>query len=215
MNVRPAQLPLAERKAARRRLLLDAGREILGADGLAGARVRLVCERAGLTERYFYENFAGLEEFVPAVVEDVALTTAAQVIDRIDARPADRSPGWAGLSEWLRIVDEDPGAARILLVETLAGGPRLMELRRRVVLGSAVVLASRMTRSERPDPNQLWEQAGALGAEWHREQSLDPMLVAFAGAVTEITVARLEGLVMSPHDELVDTLLSAFRLAAA
>jgi hypothetical protein len=69
-----------------------------------------------------------------------------------------------------------------------------------------------MTGSERPDPHQLWEQAGALGAEWHREQSLDPILVAFAGAVTEITVARLEGLLMTPRDELVDTLLGAFRL---
>ena len=49
---------LADRRADRRRRLLDVGLDLLGSRGSAAVSVRSVCRTAQLTDRYFYESFA-------------------------------------------------------------------------------------------------------------------------------------------------------------
>ncbi len=56
-----------ERRAERRERLLDAGLACYGEVGYHAATVRLICARAGLTERYFYESFANGEDLLCAV----------------------------------------------------------------------------------------------------------------------------------------------------
>ncbi|MGZ5402962.1 MAG: TetR/AcrR family transcriptional regulator, partial [Aeromicrobium sp.] len=50
----------ADRAADRRERLFEATLEVWGRDGGPSVTMTRICAEAGLTERYFYENFSGL-----------------------------------------------------------------------------------------------------------------------------------------------------------
>src|SRR5947209_20090513 len=83
-----------DRRAERRRRLLDAGLELFGTKGIAATTIADVCEQAGLTKRYFYESFATIDELAGAVFGDVTARLAERVAAAIaagggvDPRPA-------------------------------------------------------------------------------------------------------------------------------
>ena len=88
-QVRPYRgVDASQRMAQRRRRLLEAGLELLGAAPVpAELTVRALCARSGLAARYFYESFADKDAFVAAlfdqVVADIASTTEAAAARRI------------------------------------------------------------------------------------------------------------------------------------
>ncbi|MEO6473094.1 MAG: TetR/AcrR family transcriptional regulator [Aeromicrobium sp.] len=55
------------RRAATRERLIDAAREVLASDGIQGASVEHICDRAGFTRGAFYSNFTSKEDLVLAV----------------------------------------------------------------------------------------------------------------------------------------------------
>lgn len=60
-----------DRRAERRSKLLAAGRQIWGESGIGEVTVRGVCTSAGLTPRYFYEQFPNRDALFFAVSDDV------------------------------------------------------------------------------------------------------------------------------------------------
>ncbi|WP_078289026.1 TetR/AcrR family transcriptional regulator [Mycobacterium sp. D16R24] len=60
-----------ERRATRRRALLDAGIAALGAIDGPALTIRTVCRSSGVSERNFYEEFGDRDDFVRAVYQDV------------------------------------------------------------------------------------------------------------------------------------------------
>jgi len=60
-----------DRRAERRRKLLAAGRRTWGESGVTEVTVRGVCNEAGLTSRYFYEQFPNREALLFAISDDV------------------------------------------------------------------------------------------------------------------------------------------------
>ncbi|MER6761549.1 MULTISPECIES: TetR/AcrR family transcriptional regulator [Amycolatopsis] len=60
-----------ERRRQRRSQLLEAGLDVVGEVGVADTTVDLVCKRAGLSKRYFYESFADREALLTAVLTGV------------------------------------------------------------------------------------------------------------------------------------------------
>lgn len=54
-------------RAATRERLLDAAREVLARDGIQGASVEHICERAGFTRGAFYSNFSSKDDLVLAM----------------------------------------------------------------------------------------------------------------------------------------------------
>ncbi|BBX47617.1 TetR/AcrR family transcriptional regulator [Mycobacterium cookii] len=105
----------ADRLAARRARLLEAGLDLLGADRADAAEltVRGVCRQAGVAARYFYESFADKDEFVAAVfdwvIADLAATTQAAVAA---APPAEQTR--ALITDILRTIGGDPRVGRLL-----------------------------------------------------------------------------------------------------
>lgn len=103
----------ADRLAERRRKLLSAGLDLLGADDPTELTVRAICRRAGLAARYFYESFADKDEFVSAVfdwvVADLAATTQAAV-----AAVSPREQTRAGMANIVRTIAGDPRVGRLL-----------------------------------------------------------------------------------------------------
>lgn len=123
-----------DRVAARRDALIEAGLDCLHDDGLSGASVRSICARARLTPRYFYENFADLDELLVAVVDSVAAEVATAALAAVAAAP-DGLPAQvrALVDAGYGVVVRDRRKATALLVAAAGHGP-LVDRRQQIVL---------------------------------------------------------------------------------
>ncbi|WP_338079933.1 TetR/AcrR family transcriptional regulator [Antrihabitans stalactiti] len=120
----------AERRAERRKRLIDAAMDIWRRDGWAAVTMRGVCSKAALNDRYFYAEFGDLDQLLVAVWEHVrdemlsALTVAF-------AQNLGRSPheiATAAAEVIVARITDDPGAARILFMHH-GGSPALEQCR--------------------------------------------------------------------------------------
>jgi AcrR family transcriptional regulator len=121
-SVRPYRgVEPAERLAARRRRLLAAGLDLLGADGrdTSELTVRGICRRAGLAARYFYESFADKDEFVGAVFDWVVADLAATTQAAVAAVPAHEQTR-VGMTNIVRTIAGDARIGRLLFSAQLA-----------------------------------------------------------------------------------------------
>ena len=124
-------LALEDRVAARRARFIEAGIELFGTQGFRGATVRGICAAAGLTDRYFYESFATLEDLLAEVYRTLTHAFAARLTEE-----SIRSEAWQGDAAaierqttaayelWFDTV-RDPRFARIVLVEVLGVSPAI------------------------------------------------------------------------------------------
>ncbi|MFY9916923.1 MAG: TetR/AcrR family transcriptional regulator [Mycobacterium sp.] len=189
-QIRPYRgVEASERLTQRRRRLLDAGLDLLGADSSESElTVRAVCKRSGLTARYFYESFTDKDEFVAAVfdaaVADVATTTQAAV-----AASPRAEQGRAGMANLVRIVSTDSRVGR-LLFDVHMSNPVI--LRKRSDLGGifAFLLAQHLATALRRD------QTGRSNAAVH----------FVVGGVSQTISAWLAGEVDLGEDQLIDQL---------
>lgn len=109
---------LADRAAARRAALIEAGVELLGTEGAAGVTVRAVCRGAKLTERYFYESFASRDALLRAVHAQVAGEARAAITAAIGPGTAPGAIARAGVSAFTAFLQDDPRRGRVLLSES-------------------------------------------------------------------------------------------------
>ncbi|MBB1030304.1 TetR/AcrR family transcriptional regulator [Dietzia sp. SLG310A2-38A2] len=87
---------LTERSSERRRQLLEAGLDLLGAGGGRAITVRSVCRDAGLSPKYFYESFTDRDQLIGALYDSAIAQLAAAAADAAGA--ADRDDVRAVLS---------------------------------------------------------------------------------------------------------------------
>jgi len=111
----------AERLAGRRRRLLAAGLDLLGAQqqDISALTVRGVCSRAGLAARYFYESFTDKDEFVGRVFDWVIADLAATTQAAVAAVPAHEQTH-AGMANIVRTIAGDARIGRLLFSTQLA-----------------------------------------------------------------------------------------------
>lgn len=104
-----------ERRTQRRRKLLAAAREMWGTQGIAEVTVRGVCAEAGLTPRYFYEQFKNRETLLLAVDAEVRDELIGVLVPASEAESGslDRRLR-AALLAFLEMVTNDPHAHRII-----------------------------------------------------------------------------------------------------
>ena len=108
-----------QRRADRRRLLLDAAEELWREGGLSALSVRAIAARAKLTDRYFYEQFTGLEALIGDVIDDV-LEAPFGVMLASGAAPEEASLQTRltlGLAGFIEYAESDPLAVRIFLTD--------------------------------------------------------------------------------------------------
>lgn len=130
-----------ERRTERRERMLDAGLAVFGEQGYHGATVRLICARAGLSERYFYESFANSEDLLCAVYERHLALQQVRLAAALQAAPPEpQARVEAGLRAFLELVREHPAAARVQFVEVLGVSPRVDRLYRAAVESFARLL---------------------------------------------------------------------------
>ncbi len=194
---------LDERQSARRERLIAAGLQEIGTAGYAATSVKDVCARAGLTERYFYEQFVDREAMLAAVFDHVIeIVSGIAFAAALAAPPTEGARVRAGIRGFLAALSEDPRRARVQLVEVVGRSPEL-ERRRFEAMGrfasfiEAAALELNPARSYSP------------GSRSHA------IVMALVGGTNHLAVEWTLGDLEMELDDLVDALVALFEAAAA
>ncbi|GAA2057576.1 TetR/AcrR family transcriptional regulator [Williamsia deligens] len=124
----------AARVAERRAALLEAGLDLFGTDGYQRVSVKQVCDRAGLTQRYFYESFDEREALLLAVYDEIVADVGRRTVAAIDETlPTIAELAQVALAEFIGYLTADRRRARIMLLEVVGVSPALDARRRRVI----------------------------------------------------------------------------------
>lgn len=200
--------PAAERLSARRERLLEAALELLGTEGWQATTVRAVCQKAGLSPRYFYESFDDLEALLVELFDGLMADLGAATLAAVDAAPDEvHAKARAGIETLVRYVTDDPRRARVAFVEAY-GSETLMRRRfdaMRMFSGLLVAEASDFYGFA-PDDDPIAEITASMlvgglaellitwtegGLEVTREQLIDDFTALFvATGETAVTIAR-------------------------
>jgi AcrR family transcriptional regulator len=162
LNIRADRMKISvserHEHASRRDLIIAAIVEVVSERGCVQASVGLVLERARVSRLTFYKVFpGGLDDGLVAVID-----TGLERVGAIVSQALEREVSWrdgmrAALAAVLLFFDSEPDLARVLMVQTLGGGPLVLEHREeRVEAFRALVVA----RIEHEIPN-----ASPLAAE--------------------------------------------------
>ncbi|WP_433664771.1 TetR/AcrR family transcriptional regulator [Nocardia sp. CA-128927] len=113
--VRPFRGVSAEQRLAQRRAdLLEAGLDEIAEVGVAQLRMSSVCERAGLTQRYFYEHFRNRDELLDALHETMISDLITRTIAAVEAEPLDMLVrARVAVATFLDFFAEEPRRARL------------------------------------------------------------------------------------------------------
>lgn len=115
--------------------MLEAATDLFAESGYRNTSVKQICDRAGLTQRYFYESFVDREAALIAVYDEIAGQMRAETLAAIEAAdPEDLDVVTErGLSAFVEFLTTDTRRAQIVLIEVVGVSPQL-ETRRHAVL---------------------------------------------------------------------------------
>ena len=184
-----------QRRSARRDALIEAGLDIIGEKGWQGLSLKGLCERAGLTERYFYESFGGLDAFRTALFDQVGDETAAAIVNAIDSSGTDSPATVAAIvnAVW-QLLLEDPRRGRVAALQGV-GDPTLLRRRGEIQGHFEDVLTTRGGEVFGLDP----------------ADPVTPVLsAAFVGAAYEIFLRLLGGQLTEEPSVCAELLISVF-----
>ncbi|WP_019929893.1 TetR/AcrR family transcriptional regulator [Nocardia sp. BMG111209] len=184
-------LSAEQRRTERRARILDAGLDVIGRDGMSAMTMTAVCGAAGLTERYFYESFANLDELRRAVVDELLVEVTGVIMTALTIEPPElRLRCKAAATAMFDVLAADARKARTF--REAGSREDLQQLRDTVLQGFAAVLA-----------DQMVELAGL------DDPALRPYLVAatsmLVGGLAENVSAYLGGSLAVSPEVLLDT----------
>ncbi|MBU9765343.1 TetR/AcrR family transcriptional regulator [Mycobacterium sp. TNTM28] len=148
----------ADRRSERRSKLLAAGRQIWGEFGISEVTVRAVCTAAGLTSRYFYEQFPSRDALLFAISDEVRDELLAALVSAGIDNPGPLTDKLrSALTAFLEIIAADPHIHRIATgdVSSVAG---LAEHRTHIlemITESIVEHAPDVLPTATPSPDEL------------------------------------------------------------
>ena len=120
-----------ERRAERRARLLDTGLELFGTIGYGRTTIPLLCSRARIAARHFYEEFDSREALLREIYDGIAAEAVARV------RAALRDRGVRGIERirranaaYFSYLTADPRRARIYALESMGVSAEMEQYRR-------------------------------------------------------------------------------------
>ncbi|KUI33476.1 TetR/AcrR family transcriptional regulator [Mycobacterium sp. GA-2829] len=183
-----AGVPLTDRRAERRALLIDAALRLFGTGGESALAVRSVCRECGLNTRYFYESFVDTDDLLGALYDEVSAQLALDVAAAMEAAGSSLAARTrAGIAAVLGFSSADPRRGRVLFTDARANP----------------VLAARRAATQ----DQLREAVLVEG--WRLHPSSDPVAAQvgaamYTGAMAELAQQWLAGTLGSDLDTVVD-----------
>jgi AcrR family transcriptional regulator/DNA-binding MarR family transcriptional regulator len=144
--------------------LLSATFVLVEERGYEGVSARSVAERAGMSNRTFYECFSDREDCFLA-----AFNHAVDGLERELGAGWESELGWtarvrAALAALLRALDREPSVRRLVFVEALAAGPRVLARRARVLESLAGVVDQGRENAQAPERLPGLVAEGVVGA---------------------------------------------------
>jgi AcrR family transcriptional regulator len=120
--------------------LLDAAFAVVSEDGYRRMTARRVSGRAGVSNKTFYDLFTDREDCFLAAFDHAVDELAAVVLPAYEGEREWATAVRAGLGALLGFLDGEPALRRLVFVEALGAGPRVLERRARVLedLGSVI-----------------------------------------------------------------------------
>jgi AcrR family transcriptional regulator/DNA-binding MarR family transcriptional regulator len=191
---RPAALSRGRVAEIQRSRMMSAALAAVEEVGYGRMTVAQVIARAKVSRKTFYDVFVDREDCFLAALEQ-AVAHAGELVQRAyDNESAWRDGVRAGLAELLAFFDEEPALARIVLVEALGAGPRVLARRGEVLdqLARVVDRGRHADSAVREPPDVVAEGVvGAVLAVLHTralEQQDDARFLVLLGALMNIVV---------------------------
>jgi AcrR family transcriptional regulator len=188
-----AGVPLTDRRAERRALLVAAAFRLFGDGGEAALSVRSVSRESGLNTRYFYESFGDTDDLLGAVYDRVS-AELAEVVERAMSEAGDslRARTRAGMAAVLHFSSADPRRGRVLFTDARANP----------------VLTGRRAVTQ----DLLREAVLTEGGRMQPESDADPVAAGvgaamYTGAMAELAQQWLAGHLGDDLDAVVDNAL--------
>ncbi|HEX3510648.1 MAG TPA: hypothetical protein VHT27_06055 [Solirubrobacteraceae bacterium] len=177
-----------------RRWLMSSAIAIAEADGVAGISVARVIAAAGVSRKVFYDTFSDVEDCLGAALEQVFDSATEAIAASHRSEESWREATRAALGTLLALAEQQRALARVCVIETLRGGPRLQRLRQRAMVRAqeAIDRGAREPGARTPP---------ALTAE------------ALVGGIAELLRARLAANAHEPLTELTAPCMSMIVLA--
>ena len=119
-----------DRRADRRRKILDAALDLYSDTGYASTTITALCHRANVSAVKFYEEFATQEEVIGTICTEIvvgAMTDVAAAIEGVE--PDTEAVARAGLTAYCEYLLSDPRRARVLYVEVVGISSAVEDLR--------------------------------------------------------------------------------------
>ncbi len=156
-------LPAELVRAIQRERLLAAMIKTVTEIGYNALTVQNVLARAGISRPTFYEQFEDKEDCFLAAFD----ASAAQLRERIEVAVAAAEPSWrdqlrSGIAELLRFIDDEPEAARTVIVEARASSPTGL-VRRDQLLDHFASCIDALAREGLEEPPSAIAAAGVVG----------------------------------------------------
>jgi AcrR family transcriptional regulator len=155
-----------ERRADRRRALLDTGLELFGTRGYRNVTIEEICRVSHVTTRYFYEEFASRADLLLALYDDLMarMIPATRALDD-DSEEDPKAAARNRVAAVIHLLLDDPRVARIVYLETIGVSDALERRRREWHRGFADLFAA---KAHLFDPDTPYEQLrlrglGAIG----------------------------------------------------
>lgn len=184
-----AGLSPTDRRSERRALLLDAAFTLFGEGGESAVSVRSVCRASELNTRYFYENFAGTDELLGELYDQIAVELSLVLLPAITGAPGEeRGRLRAGIRTVLAFSSADPRRGRILFTEARTN-PVLAARRMRSQNNLRELVLSESRRADPRADHVAWEVGAAM----------------YAGAMAELAQQWLSGTLGDDLDPVVDS----------
>ncbi len=130
--------------------------------GAASVSVADVVERSGVSRRTFYESFSDREDCFLAAFQDALVFAGERVLPAYESQGSWREKIRAGLAALLAFIDQEPVVGRILVVESLSGGPRVLQRRGEILAEVTRAIDQGRGEPKAADPPSLTAE-GILG----------------------------------------------------
>lgn len=185
-------ISLEQRRAQRRQTFLDAGLTVFGRDGFRAATVRGLCREAGLTDRYFYENFENLEALLMAVYRQQMDRIRDNMVNALQQAPQSASTVdkvRSMLEAYFQML-ENPHVARVCMVELEGVSTEVEQLYHGVILAYSQLLIE-LAQGEFPDHSIDADEAHILS-------------IALVGAMRQTGTHWFLSQYALPRDKMVD-----------
>jgi AcrR family transcriptional regulator len=178
-----------ERRAQRRRRLLDAALEIVGTQGWSSATLRGICEQAKVGPRFFYESFADTDALLGALHDELLDTALRRALDAMAGAPAEiRARTEVSFHAMISYLTDDPRRARVLFSEAY---------------GSETLMRRRFAAMQTIAATVLDASRELLALPAHHERVLNAVSLLVTGGVTELVLGWLTGGLALDRDELI------------